>query len=63
MKGKKQLQTTMVNMLPDSWDTQTRLKFFEELAEIYCKKSRESVYRNDRVVMKTDEGYKSGGKG
>jgi hypothetical protein len=44
-------------------DTQTRLKFFEELAEIYCKKSRESVYRNDRVVMKTDEGYKSGGKG
>lgn len=63
MKGKKQLQTTMVNMLPDNWDTQTRLKFFEELAEIYRKKSWESVYRNDRVVMKTDEGYKSGGKG
>lgn len=62
MKGKKQLQTKMMMMLPDDWDVQTRLKYFEEMAEIYRKKSRDSVYK-DKVVLKTDEGYKTGGKG
>lgn len=63
MKGSKQLQDEIIKMLPDKWNYQDRIQFFEQLAEIYRKKSRESVYRNDRVVMKTDEGYKSGGKG
>jgi len=63
MKGSKQLQAEIIKMLPDKWNYQDRIQFFEQLAEIYRKKSRESVYRNDRVVMKTDEGYKSGGKG
>jgi hypothetical protein len=63
MKGSKQLQAEIIKMLPDKWNYQDRIQFFEQLAEIYRKKSRESVYRNDLVVMKTDEGYKSGGKG
>lgn len=63
MKGSKQLQAEIIKMLPDKWNYQDRLQFFEQLAEIYRKKSRESVYKNDRIVMKTDEGYKSGGKG
>lgn len=62
MKGVNKLKAEIIKMLPDDWDVQTRLKFFEEMAEIYRKKSRDSVYK-DKVVLKTDEGYRQGGKG
>lgn len=62
MKGVKQLQTKIMMMLPDEWNYQDKLQFFEKLTEIYRKKSRDDVYRNDRVILKTDEGYKVNGK-
>lgn len=63
MIGAKQLQTKMILMLPNEWSYQDKLQFFEKLTEIYRKKSRDDVYRNDRVILKTDEGYKTNGKG
>jgi hypothetical protein len=63
MKGEKKLQAEMIKMLPDDWNYQDKLKFFENMADIYRKKSRDSVYKTERVVFKTDEGYKTGGKG
>lgn len=62
MKGVNKLKAEIIKMLPDEWNYQDRLKFFEQLADIYRKKSRESVYR-DKVILKTDEGYRQGGKG
>jgi len=62
MKGAKKLQAEIIKMLPDDWNYQDRLKFFEVMADIYRKKSRDSVYK-DKVVLKTDEGYKTNGKG
>lgn len=62
MKGVNKLKAEIIKTLPDDWDVQTRLKFFEEMAEIYRKKSRDSVYK-DKVVLKTDDGYKTNGKG
>jgi len=49
MKGAKQLKAQIVKMLPDNWTYPERLAFFEELAADYRKKSRENVYKSDKM--------------
>lgn len=54
MKGVNKLKAEIIKMLPDEWNYQDRLKFFEQLADIYRKKSRESVYKSDKVKKGID---------
>lgn len=49
MKGAKQLYAKIVTMLPDNWSEAERLKFFEGIAADYRKKSRDKVYKSDKV--------------
>jgi len=49
MKGSKQLYAKIVTMLPDNWSESERLKFFEGIAADYRKKSRDKVYKSDKV--------------
>lgn len=62
MKGAKKLQAEIIKLLPDNWTYQDKLKFFEYMSDMYRNKSRNEVYK-DRVVLKTNEGYKTNGKG
>ena len=54
MKGAKALYAKIVTMLPDDWGEPERLKFFEGIAADYRKKSRDKVYKSDKVTKKID---------
>lgn len=54
MKGAKQLYAKIVTMLPDEWGEPERLKFFEDIAADYRKKSRTRFYKSDNVTKKID---------
>lgn len=65
MKGAKKLQAEIIKMLPDEWNYQDKLKFFEDMAETYRKKSRNDVYNEKaKSVIRTDDNvYLKAGKG
>ncbi len=65
MKGAKKLQAEIIKMLPDEWNYQDKLKFFEDMAETYRKKSRNDVYNEKaKSVIRTDDNvYLKAGNG
>ncbi len=65
MKGAKKLQAEIIKMLPDDWNYQDKLKFFEDMAETYRKKSRNDVYNEKAksVIRTEDKVYLKAGKG
>ena len=54
MKGAKALKAKIVTMLPDDWGYPERLKFFEDMAADYRKKSRDNVYKSDKANKQID---------
>lgn len=45
--NKKMLTAEIIKMLPDKWSHSVTCQFFEQLAEVYRKKSRKDIYREE----------------